>query len=105
MTATGTPYDEFQAKADREIPVVVLEPGYAERSLTSTTPNAPDAGQAARLDGPKRGQRGCGGGMSIGSLSASASATPMSAASTLSRASPTSRRAGQFRSPTRPSTS
>lgn len=27
MTATGTPYDEFQAKADREIPVVVLEPG------------------------------------------------------------------------------
>jgi deazaflavin-dependent oxidoreductase (nitroreductase family) len=25
MTATGTPYDEFQAKADREIPVVVLE--------------------------------------------------------------------------------
>jgi len=27
MTATGTPYDDFQAKADREIPVVVLEPG------------------------------------------------------------------------------
>jgi hypothetical protein len=27
MTATGTPYDEFQAKTDREIPVVVLEPG------------------------------------------------------------------------------
>jgi ABC-type proline/glycine betaine transport system substrate-binding protein len=27
MTATGVPYDEFQAKADREIPVVVLEPG------------------------------------------------------------------------------
>ena len=27
MTATGAPYDEFQAKADREIPVVVLEPG------------------------------------------------------------------------------
>jgi hypothetical protein len=26
MTATGTPYDEFQAKADREIPVVILEP-------------------------------------------------------------------------------
>jgi deazaflavin-dependent oxidoreductase (nitroreductase family) len=26
MTATGTPYDAFQAKADREIPVVVLEP-------------------------------------------------------------------------------
>ena len=26
MTATGTPYDDFQAKADREIPVVVLEP-------------------------------------------------------------------------------
>ena len=26
MTATGTPYDVFQAKADREIPVVVLEP-------------------------------------------------------------------------------
>ncbi len=26
MTATGVPYDEFQAKADREIPVVVLEP-------------------------------------------------------------------------------
>jgi deazaflavin-dependent oxidoreductase (nitroreductase family) len=26
MTATGTPYDEFQAKANREIPVVVLEP-------------------------------------------------------------------------------
>ena len=24
MTATGAPYDEFQAKADREIPVVVL---------------------------------------------------------------------------------
>jgi hypothetical protein len=29
MTATGTPYDEFQAKADREIPVVVLEPAEA----------------------------------------------------------------------------
>ena len=27
MTATGAPYDEFQANADREIPVVVLEPG------------------------------------------------------------------------------
>ena len=27
MTATGAPYDEFQAKADRQIPVVVLEPG------------------------------------------------------------------------------
>jgi deazaflavin-dependent oxidoreductase (nitroreductase family) len=27
MTATGTPYDEFQSRADREIPVVVLEPG------------------------------------------------------------------------------
>ena len=26
MTATGTPYDDFQAKADREIPVVVLDP-------------------------------------------------------------------------------
>ena len=26
MTATGTPYDEFQAKANREIPVVILEP-------------------------------------------------------------------------------
>jgi deazaflavin-dependent oxidoreductase (nitroreductase family) len=26
MTATGVPYDAFQAKADREIPVVVLEP-------------------------------------------------------------------------------
>lgn len=26
MTATGTPYDDFQAKADREIPVVLLEP-------------------------------------------------------------------------------
>ena len=26
MTATGTPYDEFQAKADWELPVVVLEP-------------------------------------------------------------------------------
>jgi deazaflavin-dependent oxidoreductase (nitroreductase family) len=26
MTATGTPYDDFQAKADRELPVVVLEP-------------------------------------------------------------------------------
>jgi deazaflavin-dependent oxidoreductase (nitroreductase family) len=26
MTATGAPYDELQAKADREIPVVVLEP-------------------------------------------------------------------------------
>jgi len=31
MTATGAPYDEFQAKADREIPVVGLEPGWAER--------------------------------------------------------------------------
>ena len=27
MTATGAPYDDFQGKADREIPVVVLEPG------------------------------------------------------------------------------
>jgi F420H(2)-dependent quinone reductase len=27
MTATGAPYDEFQAKADREIPVVVRERG------------------------------------------------------------------------------
>jgi deazaflavin-dependent oxidoreductase (nitroreductase family) len=26
MCATGVPYDDFQAKADREIPVVVLEP-------------------------------------------------------------------------------
>ena len=26
MTATGTPYDDFQAKADREIPVVILTP-------------------------------------------------------------------------------
>ena len=25
MTETGTPYDEFQARADRDIPVVVLE--------------------------------------------------------------------------------
>jgi hypothetical protein len=25
MTESGVPYDEFQAKADREIPVVVLE--------------------------------------------------------------------------------
>ena len=27
LTATGAPRDEFQATADREIPVVVLEPG------------------------------------------------------------------------------
>lgn len=27
MTATGVPYGEFQAKADRKIPVVVLELG------------------------------------------------------------------------------
>jgi hypothetical protein len=27
MIAPGAPYDEFQAKADREIPVVVLERG------------------------------------------------------------------------------
>jgi deazaflavin-dependent oxidoreductase (nitroreductase family) len=27
MAATGVPYDEFQAKADREIPIVVLDPG------------------------------------------------------------------------------
>ena len=27
MAATGVPYDEFQAEADRDIPVVVLEPG------------------------------------------------------------------------------
>jgi hypothetical protein len=27
MTATGAPYDEFQAEAGREIPVVVLGPG------------------------------------------------------------------------------
>ena len=26
MTATGVPYDDFQAKADRVIAVVVLEP-------------------------------------------------------------------------------
>jgi deazaflavin-dependent oxidoreductase (nitroreductase family) len=31
MTATGTPYDEFQARADREIPVVVLEPSSDQR--------------------------------------------------------------------------
>ncbi len=31
MTATGTPYDDFQAKADREIPVVILEPSVARR--------------------------------------------------------------------------
>jgi putative NADPH-quinone reductase len=24
LTTTGTPYDDFQAKADREVPVVVL---------------------------------------------------------------------------------
>ena len=29
MTATGAPYDGIQAKADRDIPVVVLEPGAA----------------------------------------------------------------------------
>ena len=30
LSAAGeTPYDEFQAKADREIPVVVLQPGEA----------------------------------------------------------------------------
>jgi deazaflavin-dependent oxidoreductase (nitroreductase family) len=29
MTATGTPSDDFQAKADREIPVVILEPATA----------------------------------------------------------------------------
>jgi deazaflavin-dependent oxidoreductase (nitroreductase family) len=29
MTASGVPYDAFQAKADREIPVVVLEPAEA----------------------------------------------------------------------------
>jgi deazaflavin-dependent oxidoreductase (nitroreductase family) len=34
MTAAGTPYDEFQAKADREIPVVVLEPGRPSGRLT-----------------------------------------------------------------------
>ncbi|MGI8712324.1 MAG: hypothetical protein ACR2NR_03920 [Solirubrobacteraceae bacterium] len=53
MTATGAPYDAFQAKADHEIPVVVLEPGKAERPLNSTTPNAPGPGQAARPDGPR----------------------------------------------------
>jgi deazaflavin-dependent oxidoreductase (nitroreductase family) len=26
MTAIGVPYDDFQAKADRELPVVILEP-------------------------------------------------------------------------------
>ena len=26
MTATGVPYDAFQAKTDRQIPVVILEP-------------------------------------------------------------------------------
>jgi hypothetical protein len=53
MTATGAPYDEFQANADREIPVVVVEPGQAERPFNSTTPNALGAGQAARLDCPR----------------------------------------------------
>ena len=37
MTATGTPYDQFQAKADREIPVVVLEPAWAERPRNATS--------------------------------------------------------------------
>ena len=31
MTATGVPYDDFQAKAEREIPVVLLAPGQAGR--------------------------------------------------------------------------
>jgi deazaflavin-dependent oxidoreductase (nitroreductase family) len=34
MTATGTPYDEFQARAKREIPVVVLEPSSDQRPLS-----------------------------------------------------------------------
>ncbi|HZO76873.1 MAG TPA: nitroreductase/quinone reductase family protein, partial [Solirubrobacteraceae bacterium] len=33
MTATGAPYDEFQARADRDIPVVVLEPSRDQRPL------------------------------------------------------------------------
>ncbi len=37
MTATGTPYDGFQAKTDREIPVVVLEP-VSRSSSRSTSP-------------------------------------------------------------------
>jgi hypothetical protein len=32
------PYDEFQAKTDREIPVVVLEPVWFERPFNSITP-------------------------------------------------------------------
>jgi deazaflavin-dependent oxidoreductase (nitroreductase family) len=47
------PIVAVQVKADREIPVVVLEPGWAERRFNSTTPNALGAGQAARLDGPR----------------------------------------------------
>jgi len=38
MTATGTPYDEFQARANREIPVVVLEPSSDQRPLHPATP-------------------------------------------------------------------
>jgi deazaflavin-dependent oxidoreductase (nitroreductase family) len=53
MTATGAPYDEFQAKADREIPVVVPRAGLGRAAAYSTTPNALGAGQAARLDGPR----------------------------------------------------
>ena len=38
MTATGTPYDEFQARANREIPVVVLEPSSDQRPLNPAKP-------------------------------------------------------------------
>jgi deazaflavin-dependent oxidoreductase (nitroreductase family) len=37
LTATGTPSDEFQAKANREIPVVILQPREAEPPLSFTT--------------------------------------------------------------------
>ena len=34
MTATGAPYDEFQAKANSKIPVVILEPAWVAAPAT-----------------------------------------------------------------------
>ena len=43
MTATGPPYDDFQARADREIPVVILEPTDAGSSCIGMVRRTPAA--------------------------------------------------------------
>ena len=53
MTATGAPYDEFQARPTARSRWWASSRAGPSGRFNSTTPNALGAGQAARLDGPR----------------------------------------------------